>query len=107
MGGHGGLNILPQKSWNVYGQKNRQKVAEDEAERDKKEAKAQAQQERSARELRLRALRGSLQEAVRIISLPFHFSFGCQHAVTSEAQVHAIRPSQYLNLCPIMYTLCL
>mmetsp|Transcript_27160 Transcript_27160/g.67934 ORF Transcript_27160/g.67934 Transcript_27160/m.67934 type:complete len:291 (-) Transcript_27160:316-1188(-) len=30
MGGHGGLNILPQKSWNVYGQKQRQKVQRDE-----------------------------------------------------------------------------
>ena len=31
MGGHGGLNILPQKSWNVYGARNRARVAEDEA----------------------------------------------------------------------------
>lgn len=30
MGGHGGLNILPQKRWNVYRQDNREKVAEDE-----------------------------------------------------------------------------
>jgi hypothetical protein len=27
MGGHGGLNILPQKSWNVYGRENRYKVS--------------------------------------------------------------------------------
>ena len=26
MGGHGGLNILGQKSWNVYGQEQRAKV---------------------------------------------------------------------------------
>ena len=32
MGGHGGLNILPQKSWNVYNRDNRQKVERDEAE---------------------------------------------------------------------------
>lgn len=31
MGGHGGLNILPQKSWNVYGRENRLKVSRDEA----------------------------------------------------------------------------
>ena len=31
MGGHGGLNILPQKSWNVYSQRNRARVAADEA----------------------------------------------------------------------------
>ena len=31
MGGHGGLNILPQKSWNVYSARNRARVAADEA----------------------------------------------------------------------------
>ena len=31
MGGHGGLNILPQKKWNVYNRDNRLKVARDEA----------------------------------------------------------------------------
>jgi hypothetical protein len=30
MGGHGGLNILPQKRWNVYGRENRLKVSRDE-----------------------------------------------------------------------------
>jgi len=30
MGGHGGLNILPQKSWNVYNWDNREKVRKDE-----------------------------------------------------------------------------
>lgn len=33
MGGHGGLNILPQKKWNVYNHDNRAIV-----DRDKKEA---------------------------------------------------------------------
>ena len=31
MGGHGGLNILPHKSWNVYGAKQRARVERDEA----------------------------------------------------------------------------
>eukprot|EP00899_Mesostigma_viride_P004986 jgi/Mesvir1/14489/Mv05191-RA.1 len=39
MGGHGGLNILPQKSWNVYNYENREKVRLDE------EKQAQEQQE--------------------------------------------------------------
>ncbi|KAJ6342001.1 hypothetical protein OIU78_010025 [Salix suchowensis] len=30
MGGHGGLNILPQKKWNVYNYDNREKVKKDE-----------------------------------------------------------------------------
>lgn len=30
MGGHGGLNILPQKKWNVYNYDNREKVEQDE-----------------------------------------------------------------------------
>jgi hypothetical protein len=30
MGGHGGLNILPQKSWNVYNRENRLRVQRDE-----------------------------------------------------------------------------
>lgn len=34
MGGHGGLNILPQKKWNVYNRDNRSKV-----DKDKRDAK--------------------------------------------------------------------
>jgi hypothetical protein len=90
MGGHGGLNILPQKSWNVYGQKNRQKVAEDEAERDKKEARVQAQHDKATRELRLRALRVSLPDAVRLSLLHACLSLLCHH-------VSSTRSSQVIN----------
>ena len=51
MGGHGGLNILPQKKWNVYNYDNRLKVEQDEAkeaikkeEREMKSAKKQLSQ---------------------------------------------------------------
>ena len=44
MGGHGGLNILPHKSWNPYGWKQRQRVALDE-----ERAEAKAREEVSAR----------------------------------------------------------
>lgn len=40
MGGHGGLNILPQKKWNVYNRDNREKVEKDKriAEEKKRES---------------------------------------------------------------------
>jgi hypothetical protein len=43
MGGHGGLNILPQKSWNVYNRKNRERVAQDEAQADTAAANARVE----------------------------------------------------------------
>lgn len=39
MGGHGGLNILPQKKWNVYNYDNRAIV-----DRDKKQAETKKRQ---------------------------------------------------------------
>lgn len=59
MGGHGGLNILPQKSWNVYSRKNREIVARDEAEAaraaaDAELAEAAEQAQRRLREMRSR-----------------------------------------------------
>lgn len=52
MGGHGGLNILPQKTWNVYGRDNRLRVARDEqaaAEKDEIAAEEQRRREKDAR----------------------------------------------------------
>ena len=57
MGGHGGLNIIPQKSWNVYGQRQRQKVAEDEAAQAAKDAAQAEQQARASRERQLQRLK--------------------------------------------------
>ena len=59
MGGHGGLNILPHKSWNVYGAKQRARVARDEAAA--REAREEAAKEAldASRAERLRALRGA------------------------------------------------
>eukprot|EP01025_Chloroclados_australasicus_P007993 TRINITY_DN12731_c0_g1_i2.p1 TRINITY_DN12731_c0_g1~~TRINITY_DN12731_c0_g1_i2.p1 ORF type:complete len:233 (-),score=31.08 TRINITY_DN12731_c0_g1_i2:146-844(-) len=57
MGGHGGLNILPQKSWNVYGQRNRLRVAEDEAEQARKDAEQQRKRHKRDNEARLKDLR--------------------------------------------------
>ena len=50
MGGHGGLNILPQKKWNIYNYDNRLKIERDKAERERKRG-----------EDRLKAAKGNLQ----------------------------------------------
>ena len=47
MGGHEGLNILPQKSWNVYGRKQRERVREaSNGRRQKKRRKKRRRRER-------------------------------------------------------------
>ena len=58
MGGHGGLNILPQKSWNVYNRDNRQRVERDEA---AAEVAARAE-ERDARRANLAQNVGRMRE---------------------------------------------
>lgn len=57
MGGHGGLNILPQKSWNVYGQKQRDRVRRDEEAHAARIAEEHAEALDAARDARLGELR--------------------------------------------------
>ncbi|KAI3423922.1 hypothetical protein D9Q98_009756 [Chlorella vulgaris] len=52
MGGHGGLNILPQKRWNVYGRENRLKVIQDEAKYEEEQAAVRERAEQADRERR-------------------------------------------------------
>ncbi len=59
MGGHGGLNILPQKSWNVYNFDNREKVRKDEEEAARQEAIQQQQARQRDAEFRLEKLRAA------------------------------------------------
>ncbi|KAL4421345.1 hypothetical protein ABPG75_010636 [Micractinium tetrahymenae] len=56
MGGHGGLNILPQKRWNVYNRDNRLKVARDEAKYEAEQAEVRARAEAADRERRRQLL---------------------------------------------------
>mmetsp|Transcript_2545 Transcript_2545/g.5675 ORF Transcript_2545/g.5675 Transcript_2545/m.5675 type:complete len:401 (-) Transcript_2545:444-1646(-) len=56
MGGHGGLNILPQKSWHVYNRDNRFKVAQDEAKAREKEQEEAERHQNAEREYRRQQL---------------------------------------------------
>lgn len=57
MGGHGGLNILPQKRWNVYNFDNREKVRKDEEAAAREEHIRQQQERQKDSEARLAKLR--------------------------------------------------
>jgi hypothetical protein len=57
MGGHGGLNILPQKKWNVYGRENRLRVARDEAAREEEQARLESRRDVAESEHRLSVLK--------------------------------------------------
>ncbi|KAL6501566.1 hypothetical protein OROGR_026699 [Orobanche gracilis] len=59
MGGHGGLNILPQKSWNVYNYDNREKVRRDEEAAAKEEQLKREQSRKRDTEIRIEKLRQS------------------------------------------------
>jgi len=78
MGGHGGLNILPQKSWNVYGQKQRDRVRRDEEAHAARIAEERAEALDAARDARLGELRrakverGVDEDARRDVSVSGH-----------------------------------
>lgn len=57
MGGHGGLNILPQKKWNVYNYENREKVRQDEEAAAREEQLKREQSRRRDAEFRIERLR--------------------------------------------------
>ncbi|KAF6140394.1 hypothetical protein GIB67_013163 [Kingdonia uniflora] len=59
MGGHGGLNILPQKKWNVYNFDNREKVKKDEEAAAKEEQQKQQQSRKRDAEFRVEKLRAA------------------------------------------------
>ena len=65
MGGHGGLNILPQKRWNVYNFDNREKVKRDEEKAAREEAIEKQQARQLGAELRLEKLREAAQAKKR------------------------------------------
>lgn len=73
MGGHGGLNILPQKRWNVYNFDNREKVRLDEEAAAKEEQLKREQSRKRDTEFRieqLRQSRGLASSSSRAVTAP-------------------------------------
>lgn len=70
MGGHGGLNILPQKRWNVYNFDNREKVKRDEEAASKEEQVKREQSRKRDSEYRLEQLRQARGLASASASVP-------------------------------------
>ncbi len=65
MGGHGGLNILPQKSWNVYNYDNREIVEKDEREHAEQEAASRKQKLDMEFESKLQSLKAKRRRSLR------------------------------------------
>ncbi|KAK9833971.1 hypothetical protein WJX84_009068, partial [Apatococcus fuscideae] len=95
MGGHGGLNILPQKRWNVYGRDNRLKVARDEEkynaeQKIKQDAHTQAEQQHRRDQLLERARRrdpeSRLADPDPAMGLPQHASGPAVQELTPDAE---------------------
>jgi len=110
MGGHGGLNILPQKRWNVYNFDNREKVKRDEEEAARQEAIEKQQDRQREAESRLEKLREAAQAKKRD-PLELRISEGAEQPLPeivrededAEAVVEAARP-QHFNLFEIAST---
>lgn len=70
MGGHGGLNILPQKRWNVYNRDNRLKVARDEEKQREQDEQTRQRHVQAEREFRHRQLLDKVRQQGPVGSLP-------------------------------------
>ncbi|CAK0786631.1 hypothetical protein CVIRNUC_009845 [Coccomyxa viridis] len=91
MGGHGGLNILPQKSWNVYGRENRLKVARDEAQHaEEEQARMEKQREAESQARRIYLLQQAAKKRGETFELP-QAAVGPQPRLAPEAE--AVEPS--------------
>lgn len=99
MGGHGGLNILPQKRWNVYNFDNREKVKRDEEAAARQEAIEKQQERQREAEARLEKLREIAQAKKRDPSeLRITGEEAEQESAReddSEAVVEAARPQHF------------
>ncbi len=88
MGGHGGLNILPQKSWHVYNRDNRSKVEADEAKAKEEESKVRERHENEEREYRRQLLLQRVQSGQHAAPHAEACKEELQHDQKRDAPVH-------------------
>lgn len=99
MGGHGGLNILPQKKWNVYNYDNREKVRRDEEEAAKEEQLKQEQVRKREAESRLERLRSRARGSDPFVQVTTkETANAAEAAVAVELEVQSKSDSNHINL---------
>ncbi|KAI3727467.1 hypothetical protein L6452_16081 [Arctium lappa] len=101
MGGHGGLNILPQKRWNVYNFDNREKVRKDEEAAAKEEQLKREQSRKRDTEFRLEQLRqarGLASASASASSSRQSTAVAVESPSAPEPQPEAEPKSRHINL---------
>lgn len=101
MGGHGGLNILPQKRWNVYNFDNREKVRQDEEAAAKEEQLKREQSRKRDTEFRieqLRQARGLASASASSSSSRQSTAVAAESAPSSSPKEEAEPKSRHINL---------
>lgn len=98
MGGHGGLNILPQKRWNVYNYENREKVRRDEEAAAKEEQLKRKQSRRRDAEFRLEKLRQARGLSAPSASVPSQPVAEVSIASSSSVESKSENDSKHINL---------
>ncbi|CAI9274262.1 unnamed protein product [Lactuca saligna] len=94
MGGHGGLNILPQKRWNVYNFDNREKVRQDEEAAAKEEQLKREQSRKRDTDFRVEQLRQA--RGLASVSASSHQSTAADPAPTPTPEAEP--KSKHINL---------
>eukprot|EP00884_Botryococcus_braunii_P005987 jgi/Botrbrau1/1538/Bobra.0107s0026.1 len=99
MGGHGGLNILPQKSWNVYGRENRLKVARDEAKHKEEEGLKREKHLQAERDHKRRLLlhRAAIRDNADGLPFPEPDRSVIPDATVLEDRATEARPGGHIN----------
>ncbi|GAQ88071.1 hypothetical protein KFL_003980060 [Klebsormidium nitens] len=102
MGGHGGLNILPQKSWHVYNYEAREKVRRDEEAHAAEEQNQRDRQLQVEGELRRRKLLDKAKKRHRnednLTGEPARLAANSEPAAPQSNALQTAQPQEHINL---------